>query len=307
MPTSLRTARHSRATAACMSRRRAGSSARASRSRHSRTRTLRRGPVVHRRAAHRLEQLAASRAGERAECHRRIGHAECGVADSGIGRPRQSRHDRQGIHVRGLALVGRHAGGGVALHMLDRAKALAARRWQILRRHIVLEIDERRAVLRRRRSAAAAAPAVGSAGRLRTGAAVQPAAGSVPSRQAGRQIECCRCRHRPTVRSPTASPGRNAPQTLVEAEPAARLREQMHRRRPAAAHQHRIAWQRVSPFDSVAAVTRSRPLVPATVRRRCEPAIPDARAAIARRWSGALIDNRGDRHAGRMQSRPRPR
>ena len=39
------------------------------------------GPIVDRRAAHRFEQVAARGAGERAERHRRVRHAEGGVAD----------------------------------------------------------------------------------------------------------------------------------------------------------------------------------------------------------------------------------
>ena len=52
-------------------------------------RAVRRGPVVDRRPAHRIEQLAAARAGERAEGHRRVGRAEGGRADLGIGLPQR--------------------------------------------------------------------------------------------------------------------------------------------------------------------------------------------------------------------------
>ena len=94
-------------------------------------RALRRGPIVDRRPAHRLEQIAARGAGERAERHRRIGHAEGGVADL---RHRLVQSGRRPIAsafmLDCLALVGRHAGRGVALDMLDRAKAFAAWRWR---------------------------------------------------------------------------------------------------------------------------------------------------------------------------------
>ena len=47
---------------------------------------------------------------------------------SGTGLSRIAGDDVEGVHVRGLALVGRHAGGGVALDVLDRAEAFARRR-----------------------------------------------------------------------------------------------------------------------------------------------------------------------------------
>ena len=105
-------------------------------------RTLRRGPVVQRRVPHRLQQFAARGAGQRAECHRRIGHAERRVPDSGDRLLQQAGDSGQGVDVRRLALVGCHARGGVALDMLDRAKAFARGNPQVLGGDVVLQIDE---------------------------------------------------------------------------------------------------------------------------------------------------------------------
>jgi hypothetical protein len=66
-------------------------------------------------------------AGESAESHRRIGRAEGRQADLGDRLAERGGGDGERVHVRGLALVGRHAGRGVALDVLDRAHALAHR------------------------------------------------------------------------------------------------------------------------------------------------------------------------------------
>ena len=97
---------------------------------------------MRRRLAHGIEQLAACGASEGAEGDRRIGHAEGGEADFGNGLAKRVGHDAERVHVRGLALVGRHAGRGVALDVLDRAEAFAHRELDILRGHVVLEVDE---------------------------------------------------------------------------------------------------------------------------------------------------------------------
>ena len=102
--------------------------------------------VVDRRAADGIEQIAARGSGEGAEGDRRIRRAERCQADLG-NRPAGQRGDRcQCVHVGGLALVGRHAGRGVAFDMLDRAESFARRDGEILGRDIVLKIDERFAV-----------------------------------------------------------------------------------------------------------------------------------------------------------------
>ncbi len=108
-------------------------------------RAPRSGPSVHRGLADGFEQHASRVAGEGTEGHGRIRHAECRVADIRNRSLQYIGDDTQGVHVRRLALVGCHAGGGVALDVLDRAEAFARCRPQVLRGDIVLEIDERRA------------------------------------------------------------------------------------------------------------------------------------------------------------------
>ena len=95
------------------------------------------------RTADGIEQVAARGAGESAESHRRIGRAEGRQAHLGDRLRERSGGDGERIHVRKLALVGRHAGGGVALDVLDRAHALLDRQAHILGANVVLEIDER--------------------------------------------------------------------------------------------------------------------------------------------------------------------
>jgi len=102
------------------------------------------GPVMDWRAAHRIEQIAPSRARERAERHRRIRHAERGEPNLRYRRAGNLRHDHERIHVRGLALIGRHPGCGVTLDVLDRTEALAQCDRQILGRDVVLKVDEGR-------------------------------------------------------------------------------------------------------------------------------------------------------------------
>ena len=65
------------------------------------------------------------------------------VPTCGMGLPSELRHEAERVHVGGLALVGRHADGGVALHVLDRLEALAHRERDVLGGHVVLEVDER--------------------------------------------------------------------------------------------------------------------------------------------------------------------
>ena len=77
---------------------------------------------------------------------------------AGIGLPSVSGDDRQRVDVRRLALVGRHAGRGVALDVLDGAKTFARRQLEILDRHVVLEIDESARLRRRCRTFAPTRP-----------------------------------------------------------------------------------------------------------------------------------------------------
>ena len=99
--------------------------------------------LVDRGLACRVEQTVAAVADDRAECHRRVGQTEGRQPDL---RDRLVQHlggNRQTVDVRGLALVGCHAVGGEALHVLDRVHAFAHRKADILGGHVVLEIDER--------------------------------------------------------------------------------------------------------------------------------------------------------------------
>jgi hypothetical protein len=100
------------------------------------------GPGMGRRLAHRVEQRAAMRADQRAEGHRRVRHAERRRAHFGQRAAQRPCDDAERRHVGGLALVGRHAGRGIALDVLDRLEALAQRNADVLRRHVVLEIHE---------------------------------------------------------------------------------------------------------------------------------------------------------------------
>ena len=81
-------------------------------------------------------------AGNRAEGKRRIGRAEGGDADFRNALARGFRENAEAVEVRRLALVGRHAEGGVALGVLDRLVALALGQFEVGHRHVILEIDE---------------------------------------------------------------------------------------------------------------------------------------------------------------------
>ena len=112
-----------------------------------------------------IEQIAARGSGEGAEGHRRIGRAEGREPHFGDRFLLRGGGDGERVHVGELALVGRHAGGGVALDVLDRAHALLHRKLDVLDADVVLEVDEgldaavaedmqRRAERRRRKPAA---------------------------------------------------------------------------------------------------------------------------------------------------------
>ena len=87
-------------------------------------------------------RLRVSDAGDRAEGERRVGRAERGEADLRDGLAGGFGEHAQAVEVRRLALVGRHAEGGVALGVLDRFVALALRQLEIGGGDVVLEIDE---------------------------------------------------------------------------------------------------------------------------------------------------------------------
>ena len=138
-----RTAWHSRATAACMSSPACGKyQARCHRPTFSNTAPCATAQSCDRRRAHRIEQRAAAGADEGAEGDGRIGRPEGRGADGRDGPVEDARDEPEGVHVRRLALVGRHAGRRVALDVLDRFEALAHRELDVLRGDVVLEIDE---------------------------------------------------------------------------------------------------------------------------------------------------------------------
>ena len=157
MPSEARVARHSRATAACMSspglREVPGAAPEGDR---LEDRALRLGPGVDRGPPGDLEGRALVVAGEGAEGRRRVGRAEGGQADLRRRLAERVGGDHQAVDVRHLALVGRHAVGGVALDVLDRAHALADREADVLGGDVVLEVDEGLGL--RRRCGRSAAP-----------------------------------------------------------------------------------------------------------------------------------------------------
>ena len=210
------------------------------------------GPAMHRRPADGVELWPARGSGESAERHRRVGLAKGGETDIRNRLRQRARRDRQRVHVRKLALIGRHAGGGVALDVLDRAHALLDREPQVLGANIVLKVDKRLGAAigeEMRRGAQHAARGrkhpghrkdfslsrCGEAGRGRRLAARRVAFGE----RAG-EIEGGVARPR---RSFALNGGSRLEDLgeLVEGELAARLREQMHGGRPAARHQQRVA------------------------------------------------------------------
>ena len=145
MPAFARVARHSRLIVSS-----AGSRRAAARARRASTAP----PLRISRRARRTRNAAASRARDRtsrratrppnsAEGHRRIGQAERRQPDLRDRLAERLGGDGERVHVRRLALVGRHAGRGVALDVLDRAHALARREPDVARGDVVLEIDER--------------------------------------------------------------------------------------------------------------------------------------------------------------------
>ena len=105
-------------------------------------RAVRRVPVVDRRDADRLEEVAEVAPGEHAVGDRGVRRAEGGGAGLGDAAAGGAGKDRERVYVRGLALVGRHAGGGVALEMLDRGEAFLRRKVHVARDDVALVVDE---------------------------------------------------------------------------------------------------------------------------------------------------------------------
>ena len=224
---------------------------------------MRHVPGVHRRAPHRIEQRAAVAAGDRAEGHRRVGRAEGRDADLRDALAGRRGDDAERVDVAGLALVGAHAGRGVALDVLDRAIALAQRKADVGGGDVVLQVDERLALCRApaRAAAPAARPASSIAGSS-GGSAAKPAAAAAstparaPSRRQAASVKAPL--QAPAERSAwTGSSGQEERALVVVARARARLRLQMDGRVPAAGHRH----------DDRRGCARPRPFQPAIAQR----------------------------------------
>ena len=179
------------------------------------------GPGVDRGLAGDLEGRVLVVAGEGAEGRRRVGRAEGGEADLRRRLAERVGGDHQAVDVRHLALVGRHAVGGVALDVLDRAHALADREADVLGGDVVLEVDEglgrrRVAVGRQLLERDARAGAVGGRRRGPAASASRPASrGGLRRRRRRRRSSAAAMpqRPRPAPAMCTASvflPGRKA-------------------------------------------------------------------------------------------------
>ena len=258
-------------------------------------------------------------AGEGAEGGRRVGRPEGGQADlrrrlaEGVG------GDHQAVDVRRLALVGRHAVGGVALDVLDRADALADGEADVLGGDVVLEVDEGLGAWPASRSVGQlalrdAACRGGRRRRRRLGARRREA------RVAGGRGARRRRRRRGRPRAPEAAAGAGAAARPRSARRAGRSAAPRPRRacpwcgekrcRLGVQPPHistRVAGDGRGPAPTCAAsatrltrseVTRSRPAVPVTVRPS-STSMPRARArsASASVDRGADVDDR--RHARR--------
>ena len=99
-------------------------------------------PGMDGRAPGRIEQRALGMADDRAERHRRIGRTERGEPDLRDGLAQRLGRYRKPMKIRGFPLVGGHAVGGETLDVLDRAHALAHRLADVLGGDVVLKIDE---------------------------------------------------------------------------------------------------------------------------------------------------------------------
>ena len=178
-----------------------------------------------------------------------IGRAESGQARlRAIDSAERSRRDRERVHVRGLALIGRHAGRRVALDMLDRAQALAHGELDVLGGDVVLEIDEGLApsggpahAARRRGSRRGARWRRETENERSLGAPAAAAPARGPRR--GR-----RQRSKVPLQAPTDACvlrrdglGQRFRVAASKSSLPRGLREEMHRRRPAARHQDDVA------------------------------------------------------------------
>ncbi len=99
-------------------------------------------PAINWRLARDIKQFAAIVTAESAKGRRRIRRPESGETNLRRRALERIGGNGQTIDVRGLALIGRHAIGGIALDVLDGMKPFAHGQTNILGCYIVLEIDE---------------------------------------------------------------------------------------------------------------------------------------------------------------------
>ena len=186
----------------------------------------------------RCHVFAAAFTGKDAEGDRDIGWAECRQPDSGGGAGLVGAEPQQPGDVRGLALVRRHAEGGVAFEMFDRAKPFAPGKIEIGGGDVVLEIDKGlfggRGGLRRG-AVPAVRQVVGAGGVRRAATANPPAIGED-------RIKPFDANRRTGAGLGLAAGGRNkGAAAIVPREIAAGLAVQVHRWGEAARHGNQVA------------------------------------------------------------------
>ena len=186
--------------------------------------------------------------GKRAESDRRVGLAKRGQADVWDRLANMIGRDGERVEVRCLALIGRHSRRRVAFDVLDRAKTLLRREFQVLGRDVVLEIYEGRAVSRQHRTRADLPrewlPEFSSAGRSGVVArlpmaAIAAAACDAPSFSDGGHSKCAAAGARRPL-AWTAETREERLLILMPGELAAGLGEEMYRRCPTATHEQKV-------------------------------------------------------------------
>ena len=193
--------------------------------------------------------------GHRTEADRRIRLAEGGETHRRDRLAQRLGGNRQRIHIRQFALIGRHARGGVALHMFDRAHAFAGCELDVLGCDVVLEIDkgfDAARIMRMRDGPQEAAMRINHAGELhlgcvalgKTGFGCGIKTGCKPILKGLRQCLGAFARARRALGLRRLARNENLT-GLIKHKLTARLREQMHGGRPAAAHQNQIARDRI--------------------------------------------------------------
>ncbi len=166
-------------------------------------------------------------------------------------------HLQQRIDVAGLTLVGPHAGGRVALEVLDRAVVLARRKLHVLRRHVVLQVDELLAGTPATRVIASAAPLrpAGAAGAGRAERQRFPDCRGMITRGLARENACAGADAAQARRLPS---GTNIAASLQPAQLSTGLRMQVHRgRKPPALRMRSQSKPRCSPSEAPVRHTRN--------------------------------------------------